>query len=161
MPAEAYAALSDPLSAGAICTRIVTVAPRQMAVDEAARLMRTHHVGTLVVVDEAGPGRKVVGLLTDRDIVTGILAPGLDPGMIRVEDLMSTDLVLARESDSILDVLGQMRRKGVRRVPVTDELGVLVGLVAIDDVLEVLAQALQRVVQVLDRGRQREPEVRP
>jgi CBS domain-containing protein len=149
------------LSAGDICTRSVVFAHRKMAVDDAARLMREHHVGALVVVDETDAGRLVAGVLTDRDIVTGIVAKGLDPKTIAVEDAMSADLVTAREGDSIVDLLGTMRRKGVRRIPVVDGVGRLVGIVALDDVLEIVARQVQLMAQAIDSGRKREPAIRP
>lgn len=151
----------ERLNAGDICTRNVAFAYKSMPVDEAARLMRENHVGTLVVVEETDLGRAVVGMLTDRDIVTSIVAKNLDPGIVRVEDAMSSDLVTAREEDTMLDLLGNMRRKGVRRMPVVDAKGLLVGLVALDDVIELVAQELQLVVQAMESGRKREPARRP
>jgi CBS domain-containing protein len=151
----------DRLQAGDICTREVVFVYRSLPIDDAARLMREKHVGTVVVVDEMALGRVVAGMLTDRDIVTAIIAKGLDPTTLRVEDAMSTDLVLARESDSLMDLLGQMRRKGVRRLPVADARGVLVGLVSLDDVLEVVARQLESLVGAMRSGRRHETDRRP
>lgn len=153
--------MGERLTAGDICTRNVAFAYRSTPVDDAARLMREHHVGSVVVVDETDQGRVVAGMLTDRDIVTSIVAKDVDPGGVRVGDAMTTELLTAREGDSITELLGAMRRKGVRRVPVVDPGGVLVGLVALDDVLEVVAQELSMVVQAISTGRQREPATRP
>lgn len=149
------------LSAADVCTRALIVAPRRMAVDDAARLMREHHVGALVVVDEDCPQRKVVGMLTDRDIVTSIVAKNVDPALVQVEDAMSADLVTVQGSDSVLDVLRSMRRKGVRRAPVVGEGGAPVGVVALDDVLGVVAQELRLMVEAIESGRRREPAKRP
>jgi len=153
--------MAERLNAGDICTRSITHAYRNMAVDEAARLMREQHVGSLVVVDETPEGRVVVGMLTDRDIVTAIVAKVVDPSIVRVGDAMSADVVTAREDDSIIDLLGTMRRKGVRRVPVVDARGALVGLVALDDLLEVVAQELDLVVNAMRNGRKHESVARP
>jgi CBS domain-containing protein len=153
--------MTERLNAGDICTRSVTFAHRSMAVDEAARMMREQHVGSLVVVDDAPEGRVVVGMLTDRDIVTAIVAKAVDPGIVSVGEAMSTDVVTAREDDSIVDLLGSMRRKGVRRVPVVDARGVLVGLVALDDLLEVVAQELDLAVNAMRSGRRHESVARP
>lgn len=73
---------------------------------------------------------------------------------------MSAELVTAAETDSMLDVLEAMRRKGVRRAPVVDRRGALVGLLALDDMLEVIASELQRVVQAIEGGRRREANQR-
>jgi CBS domain-containing protein len=153
--------MSRRLNAGEVCTRNVTHAYKSMPVNEAARLMREQHVGSLVVVEETEQGRVAVGMLTDRDIVTGIVAKDIDARMVRVEDAMSGDLVTVREQDSTTDVLGLMRRKGVRRIPVVDGKGALVGLVALDDLLELVADELRLVVQAIEVGRKREPVMRP
>lgn len=112
--------MSEKLNAGDVCNRIVTIAERKMSLVEAAQLMRDHHVGCLVVVDVAGAGRLVAGILTDRDIVTAVIAKELDPRKLLVEDVMSSELVTVQEHDSIVDLLATMRRKGLRRMPITN-----------------------------------------
>lgn len=102
----------------------------------------------------------VVGLLTDRDIVTAVVAAELDPATLRVEDVMSIDLVTAREDDSLIDVMRTMRRKGVRRVPVVGGQGELIGLISLDDVLDVLSQELALLVAAIDSEGQREKKMR-
>jgi CBS domain-containing protein len=136
--------MNIPLTAGEICTRTVVYTDRGMLLDEAARLMRTHHVGSLVVVEERSPKERiVVGMVTDRDIATGVVALDRDPHAFRVGDIMSPDVVTVREQDSVLDVLAMMRHKKVRRVPVTGARGDLIGLVALDDVLAIVAEQMQ------------------
>jgi CBS domain-containing protein len=122
--------------------------------------MRENHVGSLVVVDETGGLRVVVGLLTDRDVVTDVVAAELDPATLRVEDVMSIDLVTAREDDSLIDVMRTMRRKGVRRVPVVGGQGELIGLISLDDMLDVLSQELALLVAAMDSEGQRERQMR-
>jgi CBS domain-containing protein len=153
--------MADRLSAGDICTRSVTFVSRNVTVDEAARLMREHHVGSVVVVDEAAEGRIVVGMLTDRDIVTAIVAKVVDPSIVSVGEAMSADVVTAREDDSIIDLLGRMRRNGVRRVPIVDAKGALIGLVALEDLLEIVAQEVDLVVNAMRSGRRHESVARP
>ena len=139
-------AMKDQRTAGEICSRIVTIGYPSMALNEAARLMRERHVGCLVVVEEVSPRESVVvGVLTDRDLALGVVAADRDPHGMRVGDIMTRDVVKVREEDSLADVLAAMQRKGVRRVPVTGPKDVLLGIVALDDVLEVLAQQMQAV----------------
>ena len=152
--------MGERLTTGEICTRSVTVAFRKTPVDGAARLMRENHVGCLVVVDEADGKRIVVGILTDRDIVTGVVAPGIAADALLVGDVMSTDLVTAREDDSLIDLMRSMRRKGVRRVPVVAGQGELVGLVTLDDVLNILAEELGLLVAAINTEGQRERQMR-
>ena len=154
--------MKNPLNAGDICTRIVTISYPSMAVNEAARLMRDHHVGSLVVVEELSPAeRVVVGILTDRDIAMAVVAADRDPHGMRVGDVMSKDVLTAREPDSILDLLAAMRRKGVRRIPVTDPRGLLIGVVALDDVLEVVAQEMQAVATAVGASQKHERTALP
>ncbi len=153
--------MPNRLTAGEVCTRIVTIAYRGMALSEAARLMRESHVGCLVVVEEDDPGRVVVGMLTDRDIVVCVVARDLDARQLPLSEAMTTDVVTAREEDSVLDLLELMRRKGVRRVPVTGAQGVLVGLVTLDDLLEVMAEEMQVMAAAIGSGRKRESSTRP
>lgn len=152
--------MGERLTTGEICTRDVSFALRATPLNEAARLMRENHVGSLVVVDELAGQRIVVGLLTDRDIVTAVVAAGLDPGMLNVGDVMSTDLVTAREDDSLIDLMRVMRRQGVRRVPVVGAQGELIGLATLDDVLAILSEELGLLVAAIGSEGQRERRMR-
>jgi len=153
--------MSEKMNAGGFCNRIVTVAERSLSLVQAAQLMRDHHVGSLVVVDETGAGRMVVGMLTDRDIITAVIAQEVDPATLRVEDVMTSDVVTALEEDSLMDVLGLMRRKGLRRLPVTSADRVLQGLITLDDLLAILSEQLRAMVLAIEAEQLRERKVRP
>ncbi len=154
--------MKDPLNAGDICTRVVAITYPSMALNEAARLMREHHVGCLVVVEERTlEDRFAVGMLTDRDIAMGVVAADRDPHGMRVGDLMSKGVITAREEDSLADLLTAMRRKGVRRVPVVSARGSLVGLVSVDDVLDVLAQEMKAVADAVGAAGRHEATAMP
>lgn len=152
--------MGEKLTTGEICTRGVTIAFRQTSLDEAARLMRESHVGCLVVVDEMPGIRTVIGLLTDRDIVTAVVAADLAPSALRVEDVMTSDLVVAREDDSLIDLIRTMRGKGVRRVPVVGQQNELIGIVTFDDVLGILSEELDLLVATVGSEGQRESAMR-
>ncbi len=153
--------MSQALSAGDLCTRNVVISHRDLAVNGAARLMREQHVGCLVVIDETAAGRIPVGLLTDRDIVTAVVARDVDARTLRVEDVMTAGPVLARDTDSLFEAMNAMRRAGARRVPVVDDRGALQGLLALDDVIEVVGEEMRLLLEVLTSARSREPERRP
>lgn len=159
LPRE-VAAMNEALSAGEICNRIVVVAERSTPVLAAAQRMREQHVGCLVVVEEAALGRRVVGVLTDRDIVTAVIAKAVDAGKLRVEDVMSAEAVTAAESTPFAELLATMRRQGLRRLPVVDGKGMLVGLITLDDLLEVLAEQMRTLVQAIGTEQQRERRTR-
>jgi CBS domain-containing protein len=145
------------LNAGDICTRIVSVAYRELSIEEAARVMRDQQVGSLVVVDERSKGdREVVGMLTDRDIVTGAVAAQKDPKTLRVAEVMSTAVVTAREDESVLELLAKMQRKAVRRIPVVAQGNRLVGVATIDDVLAVIAEAMGALAGAVGAARRHE-----
>lgn len=152
--------MKEKMTAGDFCNRFVTVAERRMSVDKAAELMREHHVGCLVVTDPTGAGPVVVGILTDRDIVTSVVAKSVDPKKLLVEDVMSRDVVTSLEADTVMDVLSTMRRKGIRRVPVVSLQGVLQGLITLDDVIEIMAEQMQSVVMAINSEQLRERKVR-
>lgn len=138
------------MSIGDICIRDTVFAERTMPLPDAARLMRAHHVGALVVVDNPSD-RRPVGVLTDRDIAVAVVAAGVDPASLDVGDLVLAAPVLALEEEGIWDVILRMRDRGVRRVPVVGRDGNLVGIVTIDDILELLAAEHSALVQVVRR----------
>jgi CBS domain-containing protein len=145
------------LTAGDICSRIVSVAYPELSIEEAARVMRDQQVGSLVIVEErSAVDRQVVGMLTDRDIVTGVVAAQKNPQALRVAEVMSRAVATAREGDSVLELLAQMQRKAVRRIPVVDDGNRLVGVAAIDDVLAVIAEAMGALAGAVGAARRHE-----
>jgi len=145
---------------GEICNREVVIVQRDTTVHEAAQVMREHHVGALVVVDEVSDKRKPVGLVTDRDLVIEVLATQLDPVAITVGDIMQAELVVVREDTGVLDAIQFMRTKAVRRLPVVDDAGALAGLVTLDDLLALLAEELNELASLISREQAKEMHTR-
>ena len=136
------------MNVGNICRRhAVTVRPFE-ELTKAAQLMREKHVGYLVVVEpDAADGLlRPIGVLTDRDIVITVVARETDPRSLRVGEIMTQEPVTVSASESIEKALREMRRMGVRRLPVLDPRGGLLGILSLDDVLDVFAGELQNVV---------------
>ena len=140
------------MGVGEICSREVVFARRNESVAQAARLMREHHVGTVVVVDERNGQRYPVGILTDRDIAVGVVALEVDPAGTSVEGVMPAELVCVRETDGLGRAVALMRAQGVRRLPVINASGALVGVLSADDVLDVLAEELYCLGGMMARG---------
>jgi CBS domain-containing protein len=99
------------------------------SVVEAARLMRDEHIGSLPITDD----EQLVGMITDRDITTRVVAEAADPGMTSVGDVCSRDLISVDPDKDLEDALELMARHQVRRLPVVEN-GRLVGIVAQADI---------------------------
>jgi len=146
---------------GDICNREVIATTADSSVLAAARLLRHHHVGSIVVCDQLNGGRRIpLGIVTDRDIVVEVVAPEIRPEVITVGDIMGRQLVTARESDSVVQTLDAMRFKGVRRMPIVAEDGQLVGIITIDDLLGYVADELSDIAKTIARERTHETATR-
>ena len=120
--------------------------------------MRQYHVGDLIVTDHVNG--KPIGIVTDRDIVIEILAQDLDPSGISVDEIMSQDLVVVREHEGLFETIEKMRAKGIRRMPVVNVEGKLVGIVAVDDLIKTLADELGALAKLISREQKHEAELR-
>ncbi len=151
------------MNVGKICHREVVTVDAAEGLTQAARLMRQQHVGFLVVVESntANADLKVVGVLTDRDIVTAVIAKEADARSFRVGDVMTRNPLLADESASLDSTLKTMREVGVRRVPVVGVRNELVGVLSIDDVLDSLADQLGSVSAAIRSEQRQERTARP
>lgn len=148
------------MSVGKICTRTVTIIDRTESAREAAKLMRKHHVGDLVVVDVKDARRIPVGIVTDRDIVISVVASEVDADKITVSDIMSPKVVTAHVEEDELELAQRMRGLGIRRIPVVDERGSLIGIIAMDDLLEHLSEGLNSIAHIHERQREHEATAR-
>ena len=148
------------MSAGEYCNREVVVVLKSEPVSEAISLMRSHHVGDVVVVETTATGAKPVGILTDRDIVLEILAEGVDLGTVSIGDVMSYELVTVTEDTKLIGTIKLMREKSVRRIPVVNQQGELEGLLSVDDILELLAEQLTDIVDLINKELNREGRLR-
>ncbi|MGE3975521.1 MAG: CBS domain-containing protein [Bdellovibrionales bacterium] len=137
-----------------LCSQKLISVERTATLQHAARLMKKYHVGGVVVVESNGKN-KPVGILTDRDIVLGVVAENL-PHTTLVEDVMSKNVVQVTKSEGISSVIDKMEREGVRRIIVTDDAGNAFGLVSSDDVLQLIAQEMNGLDRLVQRQVQNE-----
>jgi CBS domain-containing protein len=148
------------MAIGEICNREVIIVRRDESALNAAKLMRQHHVGDVLVIDERN-GRKVpVGIVTDRDLVVEIMAPELDPDAITVGDIMGPELATVKESTGVFEAIQYMRAKGVRRLPVVDANNGLVGILTLDDLLELLSEEMLSLAKLVGLEQQKEARSR-
>ncbi len=145
---------------GEICTVQTIYCKRDESVQGAALMMRKHHVGDLVVVEEADGRPEPVGIVTDRDIVVSVIALGLDPASLLVGDIMSDDLLTTSEDDDVYETIERMRHRGIRRVPVVNGEGGLTGIVSVDDLLEFLAEEMGELSRIASHQQSREKRAR-
>jgi len=141
---------------GEICTREVTVMRRDETVMEAAKLMRQHHVGSILVVEDRNGVQIPVGIVTDRDLVVEVMAPELDHMVITVGDIMTQELFTVKDGMDTFEAIQYMRSKTVRRLPIVDEHGGLVGILTLDDVLELLAEEMLDLSKLVGYERKKE-----
>lgn len=148
------------MNIGKICNRKVVTADADTSVIEAAKLMRYNHVGSVVVTKSEGQGVRPVGIITDRDLTIEILAEDIDPQCVTVGDAMSRYPLAAHEDDDSYDVLDAMRKKGVRRIPVIDNEGALVGVLAVDDILRMVFYEIGSMVSLIRKEFETEERLR-
>jgi CBS domain-containing protein len=120
-----------------LCKEIMTRNPKGCSPDDtvarAAEIMKDENVGPIPVIEDQN-NRKLKGIVTDRDIAINVVAHGKDPRSTRVVDVMSTEVVTCRPEDDSSAALDAMARHQVRRIPVVDEQGFLVGIISQADV---------------------------
>ena len=144
------------MAIGEICSRDTVFARRDESVATAAKLMRESHVGCVIVADEVDGERVPVGMLTDRDITVAVVAPGLDANTMQVGDVMSAELLTVNKDAGIAETVELMRVRGIRRLPVTDTEGRLIGLVAADDIMSLPAEEISGLTGMITREEKRE-----
>jgi CBS domain-containing protein len=168
--ARPYAPERSRLRCRDIMTRDLVVATRDTSLTEVARMMKEEDTGVIPVVDypnTAGNGRtnvddphhenrtygrgKLIGLITDRDIVIRAVSEDKECATTRAEDVMTTDISTARPNDRVVEVIRKMGQKQVRRIPVTGEDVRLLGMISMADIAieteadQELADALEEI----------------
>jgi CBS domain-containing protein len=148
------------MSVGNICHRNVITMEKDKSLVEAAKLMRKHHVGDVIVV-EKHDGRTIpVGIITDRDMVVEAVAPELDPELFTAEDIMVGNMVVVREEDDVFEAIQIMTKKGIRRLPVVDKDGELSGIVTLDDLFVMMVREFGNFAKLLNHEQKNESRKR-
>lgn len=140
---------------GELCVRDVIICNRTTTVQDAAQLMLKYNVGDVLLVDESGGKRIPVGIITDRDIVVGVVALKLDPARTTAGDLMKREVVTVREDQGVFETIQHMRMNGIRRMPVVDRNGALVGILSIDDLIQLLAEEMSELAKLISKEQPR------
>ena len=136
------------MSVGRICVRTVDLADLDETAQVAGSRMNTRNVGTLVVIDDQ---QSPVGIITDRDLAIRVVGKGLDPNTTKLEEVMSELPESVTENTSIESAIATMRRGPFRRLPVVDDQNRLIGLLSLDDVLELLSEEFEEIGKLVRR----------
>ncbi len=118
---------------GEVMTRDVVTCVPEETVDKVAQMMKDHDIGPIPVVQDA-KSKRLVGIVTDRDLVMNVLAEGRDAQKTKVGDVMTRKLVTCREDDSLKAAIRAMEDHQVRRIPVVNGRDEIVGIIAQADI---------------------------
>jgi CBS domain-containing protein len=149
------------MTIGSICNHNVATIGPDADITEAAERMRKEHIGDLIVAQYQEARLVPVGIITDRDIVVSVVAKKVDPSTLKVGDVMSDELLTVREDNGVAFALREMRKFGVRRVPVVGAAGELVGVLTVDDLVDHIATELRHIGDIIRFGQRAEAERRP
>jgi CBS domain-containing protein len=144
------------MTIGTICNREVITVQRDATVLHAALLMRQYHVGDVVVIENRKSKTVPIGIVTDRDIVVELVATELDCNVITVGDIAISKLTVIKDSAGVFEAIQLMADKGIRRLPVVDDGGGLIGIITLDDLLLLLSKELAALTKLVTREQKNE-----
>jgi len=123
-------------------------------VSDVAQLMKNEDIGPVLIVDDSDQGKRLVGIVTDRDLAIKVVGEGRDPQNTRVEDVMTEKVITCRASDDVQNAMRAMAQYQLRRIPVVDDNGQLVGIISQADVATRVnePQSTAEVVKEISRG---------
>ena len=127
-----------------IMNKVKTVSP-DATVKEAARIMNEFRIGSLIVVDNVG---KAIGILTERDILVGVVAKGLAPDTVKVEDVMTKKIIVVEPGATLEEAADIMTRYKIKKLPVVDR-GKLIGIVTATDLVTYEKELMKKVAGLL------------
>lgn len=144
------------MDVASICSRHLVSLDAAGSLQQAAQLMREHHVGALVVTSTGDAGMQVDGVVSDRDLAIEVLSRGGDASRLPIGGLVRGAPVAIPESATLAQAVAAMQAAAVRRLLVHDEAGTLVGLLSFDDLVPALVAPLAGLADVLRKGFERE-----
>lgn len=136
------------MTIGSHCKHAVITTAKDTSVYDAAKLMKKHNIGNIVVVDKTNGGTPI-GIFTDRDIAMRIVADEVDPRNLTVGDAMSQDLLVLQEHQHLQEAIDMMCTKKVRRAPIVDKNNKIIGIATVDDLLLLFADELGSLAKLI------------
>ncbi|MGA7538991.1 MAG: CBS domain-containing protein [Steroidobacteraceae bacterium] len=141
-----------------LCSRHPITVSTGAPISDVARLMRDEHIGAVIVTDGARGGPRVIGMITDRDIVRAQLERTADLSRLSAGEVMTRNPLVIGEEESVDGAIANLRARGVRRAPVVALDGTLVGLISTDDLLTNIVRKLVGLAEIVDWQRRIEPD---
>ena len=127
--------------------QVVAVSLDTPAVD-VARIMGEKNVGSVVVISS---DNRPAGILTDRDLAVRVMAQEKNPGEVRAKEVMTRDVVTFQDSMGIYEAIRKMNDEGIRRMPVVDDAGKLIGIVTMDDIIRMLGEEMAIIAKNIEK----------
>lgn len=144
------------MNVGEVCSREVYIFKADEPLANAVAEMMKRHIGAIIIV-ETGPDRvRPVGIVTDRDVVRGQVSLKKDLPSLTVRDVMTSAPLTVSETSGMAEAIEHMRVRGVRRAPVVNDSGDLVGIVSLDDLLPMVAEELGALARLVGSQARRE-----
>lgn len=144
------------MNIGEVCSRDVYIVTLAEPLADAVAEMQKRHIGALVVIQEKPDQVRPIGVITDRDAIRSQVVQGKGLSRLTVADAMTAHPLMLPESCGIPEAIGQMSARGVRRAPIVNESGDLVGIVSFDDLLPVVSQQLNALAKLIGDQARRE-----
>jgi CBS domain-containing protein len=141
------------MKVGSLCRHEVASVPMSASIYQVATLMCQQRVGSVIVTDRSGARSHVLGIITDRDIVLAQLERTASFAEINVSDVMTTCPLLIHEDEDVTQATRRLRNAGVRRAPVVNAAGELVGVISVDDLFSQVAKDIRNLAGIVDRQR--------
>ena len=127
---------------------------------EVAKIMKLRKVGDVIVTKSINQKVKPVGIITDRDLVVGVLADKKSIETMCASDLMAQPITIAYDTDGIYDMIKTMKKEGIGRLPIVDEEGTLLGIITAKKLLQLLAQEFNDLINFSQKSTSKELAVK-
>ncbi|MCD6226743.1 MAG: CBS domain-containing protein [Candidatus Aenigmarchaeota archaeon] len=127
----------------------VLTAPKETLIRDAARIMTKYRIGSLVILEKS----KLIGIVTERDILGKVVARGDDPRIIKIEDIMTTDVISIQDDDTVEKAVELMTEHKIKKLPVLHEER-LVGIITASDIIVIqpkMIDALCKLLQIREQ----------
>jgi CBS domain-containing protein len=144
------------MNIGEICSREVYIFEAGEPLANAVGEMIKRHIGAIVVVETAPNRVRPVGIVTDRDVIRGQVSLKKELPNLTLRDVMTSAPLMVSEASGIPEAIERMRARGVRRAPVVNDSGDLVGIVSLDDLLPIVAEELGALARLVGNQASRE-----